>query len=116
MIKINFNPNSTVHKARVIFKNPIVAKFYLLWKGSHAVDRYFEGRCIKLCVDVNPDIENYDVGRFIEYLSKHRLGGNPWQLDVKWVMEHWAYFSPTLRRGVEFKHKYRRGTKISKIY
>jgi len=118
MITLDFNPYTASNGTAKIFKHPIVAKFYLLWKSQHITLDLFTKRCEQLCQHINPANEHYDVEDFMKALRQCGLavkGLGSHRFDTKWVMEHWAYFSPNLRKSVEFKHKFRNTTKTAKI-
>lgn len=114
MITLTFNPYAHTNGTSIIFKHPIVAKFYLLWRKTHLTEDLFVKRCKDLCQHINPANELYGIDDFIEALRKcNAIRGTG--KDTKWIINHWSYFSPNIRRSLEFKHKYRGGEKTSKI-
>jgi len=118
MITLEFNPYTRAGGTEKIFKCPIVSKFYLLWRSQHLTNQFFVKNCERLIVKLNPSLGEYDVLQFVEALRDCDLGNASLgygTTSVSWVMKHWDYFNPNIRRTLEFKHKFKKGEKISEI-
>lgn len=122
MIELRFNPYSTTSGLKVMFeKHPVVAKFYLLWRSTHLTSQVFPKRCKLLMRDINPAFQ-YDIHQFVNLLRDHNLcspdefmRSSCSRVDTAWVMSHWDYFNPNIRKSLEFKYKYRSTKKTSVI-
>ena len=122
MIKLTFNP-FTNPRTKLIFKNEIVSKFYVLWKSSHLTSESFIVDCKALCKIINYNLELFEIEEFIEALQRCRLASNSGipnhSVDVQWVIKHWDYFNPNIRKSLKIEHFIgqgrRRSEKISII-
>ncbi len=117
-IELAFNPYTRGNGTEKIFKCPVVAKFYLLWRSKHLTDQFFAKNCERLIVRLKPSLGDYDVLEFVEALRDCNLGNAMFShgtTSITWVMNHWDYFNPNIRRTLEFKHKFKKGEKISEI-
>lgn len=118
MIELLFNPYTESGTKAMFQGHPVVAKFYLLWRQNHLTDQHFVKRCQKLMQSINPKLKQYNIDEFIQALRNCGLccrGYSFGTFDEHWVLQHWDYFSPHLRRSLEFQYKFRHKKKTSVI-
>lgn len=85
---------------RLFHNDPIVTKFWFLYRRDFAVLEKYNICCYNLSKRLSSKLGVYTIDDFIQYVRESGFG----VAIEPWVIKNWKYFSPNIRQTLYIKH------------